>query len=256
MPNFTVTDMRDDLANQITYTFPACRIGGGASSMTERIQINVRPSMRSAFNRLVVVVVHAESTGTTWDIGTITIGGVAGFEWVDRSASINPINTAMWAWRGSDLDGLANTDIVVTITPAGAITGCSIVVLEVDNVYSFFETPPSASTTDGLGAAMTLSPSSGITPIPTRNVAVIGASTNVSAVGTEQFEIYNSEGSTAGASWSNVNPILLYEGGNAEFSYAGFWYWVPGHIPSGSIGAAVVGWSGTAAADLVVAAVY
>lgn len=222
--------------------------------MTERIQINVRPSMRSASNRLVVLAIHGESTTTTWGYSTATIGGVAGFNWVDRNAQINPINTAIFGWRGSDLDAIANTDIVVTAS--AALTGCAIVVLEVDNVYSFFETPPSAFTTDGLGAAMTSSPSSGITIVPTRNVAVIGGSTNVSAVGTERFEIYNSEGSTAGVSWSNVNPILLYEGGNAEFSYAGFWYWVPGYVPSGSIGAAVVGWSGTAAADLSVAAVY
>jgi hypothetical protein len=254
MPNFTVTDQRDNTANQTTYTFSACRIGGGASSMPERIILNSRPSMRSASNRLVVVVVHAENTVATWGVSSITIGGVAGFLWVDRNAQINPINTAIRAWRGSDLDAIANTDIVVTMSTA--ITGCSIVVIQIDNLYSFNEGVPTAFTTDGAGAAMTVSPSSGTVVVPTRNVAVLGASTNASAVGTEQFEIYNSAGSTAGVSWSNVNPILLYEGGNAEFSYAGFWYWVPGHIPSGSIGAAVVGWSGTAAADLVVAAVY
>ena len=250
MPNFTVTDMRNDTADGTTYTFSACRAGGGASSITERIQNNVLTSKRSAFNRMVLVVVHAKNTGVTWDIVSVTIGGVAGFQQVDRNAQINPINTAIFAWRGSDLDAIANSDIVVTVSQA--ITGCSIVVIEVDNVFSFFETAYTASTTDGLGAAMIASPSAGITIIPTRNVSVIGASTNVAAVGTEQFEIYNSEGSAVGVSWSNVNPVLLYEGGNAEFSYAGFWYWVPGYAPSGSIGGAVVGWSGTSAADLVV----
>lgn len=132
VPSVKLTDLRNDVSDLTTYTFTNCAIGPitfGVAGAGTPIPGQV---LRSSGFRNIAVIVHGEDAATSFSVTGVTIGGVSGTEQIDRVGATSAINTAIYTWAGSTLDGIANTNIAVTWSEA--ITSCAIGVLSIENM--------------------------------------------------------------------------------------------------------------------------
>lgn len=245
-PVVTLLETREDTSALTTYTFTDVNIGstGTKPSITNEA-LTTHVQVRSGSTTGLAVVIHAEDALATFGVSSVTIGGVAGTERPDRGGGTNPINTALYSWQTTALEGLANTDIVVTMSEA--VTGCAIGVLLINNIGVFAGLTSGSTTSTGV---MATAPTSGDTI--DRNPGMIIASTCATGGGTEQVAFFIGEAGTSSRT-QVVSPTLLYEKSNANFDYAAAWTYAPGYgggLSTESF-ACNVSWSGAGAGDMV-----
>lgn len=244
-PRVKVTDVKSDTTALTTYTFTNVMVSSSGPGIGRQQTLGTDQVMRSPSNKMVVVIVHSENSAVTFGISSVTIGGVAGFENVDRGGATAAINTAIYTWTGTALSSISNTNIVVTHTVA--VTGCAIGVLEVDNVTYQPTQIASATNVSSTGAAISLGPTNAITSSNTNWVGICGT-TCATGGGAETFIMGDvlSSGSTGLGQFA---PDWLYDGSNANMAFAACYYTYPGYNRGDNIGRFSIDWSGTGAFD-------
>lgn len=240
-PLVKVLDVREDTTDLTTYTFTNCNICLGSAQHDLAYMYGTQAHVRSSGHRNILVVIHAEDATTTFGVASVTIGGVAGTEDIDRGGGTNAINTAIYRWASGALDTIANSDIVVTFSEA--VTACAIGVLAIENIGLNNRVSGSASTATG-----TLSDTiaANLTLYETHPYCIIGLTC---ATGTGGTELSQSTADTSSTGSGQVSHMFLYEGHNAEIDYACWWTYLP-QYPGGNVPFRVVSaWSGTGAGD-------
>lgn len=236
-PNVTLLDVRDDVADTDTYTFTACNLGDIGGTANTAHNYADRGNHRSTSRKAIAIIVHGEDAATTFDVSSVTIGGVAGVEQVDRGGGTTAINTAIYTWATDGLMDITNTDIVVTWSES--VTACAIGVVLVDNL-GILDTVDVGST-QGAGD-MTLTIDGTITEEAGQCTIIVGMSC-VTGGGTERSQV------RVGGAGDCFAPTMLYEGSNAEFDFAGWWTCVPAY-GGGGVGSIITpSWSGTGGGD-------
>jgi hypothetical protein len=208
-----VLDFVSSTSDLTTYTFTAVNLGDLGSVMsTSGDAYGTNPHVRSAGRKMVAVIVHGEDANATFGVNSVTIGGVSGTEQIDRGGLSNAINTAIYAWDTASLQGITTTDVVVTWSEA--VTGCAIGVVLVSNIglFALGSTPVAGGTGTGTVVAGT-----GATGVD-RDRPLLYLMGSTCAVGTEVVQGF--VGTLATNPNSAINPVLLYEGSNAEFAFA------------------------------------
>ena len=213
VPYVRLLDTRSDVSDLTTYTFTACNLGmiGLVSSPAANVY-GTDPLLRSALRNMIVVAVHGEDAAVTFNVSSVTIGGVAGTEGPDRAGATNAINTAIYYWRTDQLQGIANTDIVVTFSEA--VTHCAIGVMSVENLSLCVRVAGAASNTFTGTGTLTLGPTMTVENIDFGLVGIFAASC-VTGGGTEGFSVKSGIGGTP--------PNILSAGSTAEMDYAAAW---------------------------------
>jgi len=236
-PLIKVLDIREDVSNLTTYTFTAVNIPDLGSNRGVTDTNGTNPMLKSASNKNIIVFIHGEDAATAFSLSSCTLGDVAGSELTDRGGATNAINSGIYYWRSSVLDDIATTDIVVTWSEA--VTGCAIGVCSAENVS--FATANGGSVTGTGTLSMLPNPSpTALETFPT----IIVASTLSAGAGAETFQLLQSTGTGA------VSPMLLYEGSNAEFSYAAAYTYLPSWYGENISPITMdVSWSGATAGD-------
>lgn len=200
--------------------------------------------VRSRGRKFFIVVVHAEDSITTFGVNSVTLGGVAGTEVVDRGGGGSAINTALYTWSADDLRSITTGDIVVTFSEA--VTSCAVSLLEVENVGIFASV--GSGSTQGTGEL-------GVFVVPSleaadRSLLVVLAGT-CAGVEDALFTLPGSAGGGAGMEY----PKFLYGSSNAEMSFAAAWAISKGYTPARGLGF-YLSFSSTGSGDAVAAAFY
>ena len=249
-PAVKLLSTASDTTDLTTYTFSAMDIGGfGDSHPFGSDQANTTTSalLSSPGRAAIACIVHGEDAATTFGVSSVTIGGVAGTEAVDRGGGTSAINTAIYIWTGESLRGIANTDVVVVWNEA--VTSCAVGIIEITNLTCYAAL--ASGSAQGTGAVnapiINLADSSRFSG----GIAIFGSSC-VTGGGTETPEFNLIAGTTQPL--DAMNPTLLYHGNNAELDFAAAFSLVTGtfHDPISTVRlGASVSWSGTGAGDLV-----
>lgn len=231
-------DQANSVDDLTTYTFSAMHIPRpGAVEFNSDFANSDFPHLKARSRELVVVIVHGEDAAANFGVSSVTIGGIAGMEAVDRGGATNAINTAVYFWRSS-LFGITNTDVVVTWSEA--VTSCAVGVLLV-NCMSLAAVPAGATAT-GTGD-LSLAINASLTSMDGLNTCAIAGATCAGETETCDWRV-----SAAGA---NEAPVMLYEGSNAEMAWSGAWSRMSQY--QGGNGAATANmtasWSGAGAGD-------
>lgn len=251
MPQVKVTDVRSDITDLTTYTFTNVNLGDLGTQTTPTLgNYNDQSVLRSPTNRTIAVMVHSEAAAVTWTVSTCTIGGVAGVKPIDRGGATTAINSAIFLYNAASLQGIANTDIVVTFSKA--ITSCAIGVVSIENFnYNRNGALGTGSANSAAGAAVSTGGSTTSTENSVAGTMVLACSTHTTGLETVQFT------ARPDAQSGNYEPYLLYDQNNAEIGFAAAWAYNPGY-PSLAVTAAGgfpqvrCDWSGAGAFDLVV----
>lgn len=240
-PKVTLMDVRETTDALTTYTFTACNLGDiGTTKTPSDDAYGTNPHLRSPGRKMIVVIAHGDDAATTFGISSITIGGVAGVEQIDRGGGTNAINTALYSWNTESLQNITNTDVVVTWTET--TNNCAIGVLLAENL-GLLDFVGSASGTSTSAFTMTIS--AAIAAFDMQALLIGGSS-----------EITNGEQTFAVSSngKGGIQPEILYAQRNAEINFAGFWAYSPQYNADEAPFAASVSWTGAAARDGVLAA--
>lgn len=209
-----VTDVRGDASDLTTYTFTGCYIGdlGSVATVTGFNWTN-ECMAQSVGKRVIAVCIHAEDAATVFDVSSVTIGGVAGSEKIDRAGATVLISSAIYTWSSESLAGVGSVaDIVVTFSEA--VTACAIGVLNIDNCMS-----EGSLTSVGGQATGSINLSTG--PSATNQFlspCQIIAATCGTGGGTERIRFDNGQANSRTSSFPA--PTLLYEGSVADIDYA------------------------------------
>lgn len=233
-------DVRSDTANATTYTFTAVGLGDlGSVASTAGDVYGANPHIRSPGRKAIVVVVHGEDDLATFGVNSVTIGGVAGTEKVDRGGGSTAINTAIYVWDAASLGGITGTDVVVTWSEG--VTNCAIGVLAIDNLGILADAVASANSAVGSGE-IALSPSPNM--LDTNSVLIVGSS-KLNAGAGELFIIRSGSG-------GGMQPTILYDGAHAEGRFAAAWTYRPQHAAAGDTQAfpVAVSWTGAGSFDV------
>lgn len=247
-PLVKVFDVRSDEADLTTYTFTECNIpeiGFGGYEALLTYGTHLPGVLRTPDCNAVVVIAHGEAATATFGVNSISLGGVAGFERIDRGGGTSAINTAIYIWTSGQLASITNTDIVVTWSKA--ITSCAIGVLGIYNIgpLSFVGSGTGQSTTS-LNADVPVN----WTGHETHLLAIGGSTLSVGA-GAEGFNV-NMQGISGGGYGREAN--VLYEEFNTEISFAAFWGYTDQYCADQDPIYGVRGsWSGAAVADIAMA---
>jgi len=216
-PKIKLTDIREDVGNNTTYTFTGCNIDLGMAGTIASEDVGLGTANgsypRSPSRGVVIVAVHGEDSATLFSISTVTIGGVTGTEAADRGGATNAINSGLWYFDTDKLSALANTDIVVTFSEA--VTGAAIGVICVTNIGPLQVVGSNNGTGAGsllLGVGATTSQANSTYPF------AIVVSTCATGGGTERFQV-DAVNSAIADSHGAAQIELLYEKSNAEFDY-------------------------------------
>ena len=238
-PRVKLLDVVSDATDLTTYTFTAANIGdfGGTASDAGFTIVN-SVYVRASSKKYIVACVHGQDSATVFTVSSCTIGGVAGTKKSDRGGSTNAINTAFFYWDTAALDKISNTDVVVTWSEA--ITGCTVGLLEVENVGVLDAGAGTASATSTGNIQVSLTGS--ITATDRYPVAIVASTIDNTA---ETFQVTSlSSGGLGNKSWT-----ILYEGNNGEFGYAAAWTYYSGYPAENGVATALVTWSGSGAGD-------
>ena len=244
-PRMINTDLQGSDVAGASYTFNNVNIGPlGSTFPTTGIGVNFNVQ-RTPSNKMMVIIVHTEAAAVTWTITSCTLGGVAGGKVVDRGGATNAINTAIFQWDNSTLQGIADTNVVVT--PSKAITSCAIGVCYVENFYFANTTSPASAS--GTSTAATNVGSVLNTDIPTLNFGVITGSTCATGGGTETAIWGVSTGTTNGV----FAPTMIYEGFTTNMAYSAAFQLAPGYCANQGANMRL-DWSGAGAFDFATSA--
>lgn len=219
-PMVELLDLRSNTADLTTYTFAGSCINLGTVASIAGDTYAANPQVRSRGKRFIVVNVHGMDALTVFTVSTCSIGGVNGTKLADAGSESQLVLAATFVWDTNALQGITNTDVVVTFSEA--VTSCAVGVLSVSNIGVFqnVTTHTWSSASDTLSMINTPAPA-----LIEHNALLIGAGTFNGANATPVlFE--NSAGSAAGAEGSRSVEIL-YTGGNAEMSYYCGWSYSP-----------------------------
>jgi hypothetical protein len=155
-------------------------------------------------------VVHGEDAATTYSVSSVTLGGVAGSELVDRGGASAALNTAIYIWYTDSLQDITSTDIAVTFSEA--VTSCAIGVLEVSN----FGLVVSGGTATAQGTGnLVVAPTMSAVNSDRNMLFIVGTSS--ATVVAEILQIVSHHGSV------HSSPEILYDRSSAEFSFAAVW---------------------------------
>lgn len=215
-PTVTLLDTANSVTDGASFTFSAMNLGGmsGTAPLNslETTVANDNPLLAVPGRKVILCIVHLEDSATNFGVTSVTIGGVAGTEELDRGGGTTAINTAMYLWRSEQLAAIANTDVIVT--PTETCTACAVGVLEIDNVRS------SRSTAEGIAqTAGDINISTGInTDVGIIGGVVIMGISCVTGGGTETPSFINRTASTPPL--DAFEPDTLYFGNNAELDFA------------------------------------
>lgn len=250
-PRVLLLSTANSTSDLTTYTFSAMDIGGLHAahpfSAEETIPSSMPgPPLASSGRKTILAIIHGEDANATFNVSSVTIGGVAGTERVDRGGGTNAINTAIYSWNPADLAGIANTDVAVTWSEA--ITSCAVGIVEVSNVRGFGAAGTMSATGTGLITGA-------LSPIGSADQVIGGAvimgSTCATGGGTELPEFgFNTGALLTGT--DSFNPTTLYEGNNAEIDFAAAYYILPTYQYPGATPRRfepAVSWSGAGAGD-------
>lgn len=251
-PRVKLLATASDVSDTDIYTFSAMDIGGfggghplGEHEDNSTITTPI-PLFRSPNRKVILAIIHGEDAAVTFNVSSVTIGGVSGTEQVDRGGASAAVNTSVYTWSDNLLAGIANTDVVVTWSEA--ITACAVGIVEVSNIrLSGAAASGSGQGTGTINVALT-----GFTESETcvGGVAVVG-STCVTGGSTEFPEwAYSNAASIYTESFA---PIQLYHESNAEIDFAAAYYVVgsvSGVSPGGTLRLSPsVAWSGAGNGD-------
>jgi hypothetical protein len=242
-PEVKLLDLREDTSALTTYTFTNCNTHdiGTTASITGQFTDTVVPS-RSTSRKAIAVIVHGKDDALTFDVTGVTLGGVAMTQAVDRNGTTYAVDTAIFWVASASIADVANTNIAVTFSEA--VTGCAIGVVSVDNLSTFV----SIGTASGASAAnLTLAPAPSFAARNSQHCMLVG-STHVTGSLSERVEFFVASSGVSVASGMQP-PILLYEAGNAGFSYAACWSYMPGYTADTSAFAIVTSWNGAGGFD-------
>lgn len=248
-PEVKVMDVVSSTADASVYTFSAANLGdiGSVASTTGDLYPTV-PHQRSPGRKMIVIVVHGEDSIANFTVTSVTIGGIAGTEVIDRGGGTSAINTAIYFWPTDVLQGISSTDIGVTF--GETVSGCAVGVLSINNV-GIVDNGGATGTRTAVGTGeLTLTPGPTAMDVEEPFHLLIVGSTCITGGGTEVFSMRSGASNFGGS-----EPIFLYEGSNAEFDYAAAWMLNGQHSATGGSSpfSAIVGWSGTGACDAVCA---
>lgn len=255
-PEVKLQDVRSDTTDLTTYTFTDVNIGdlGTAMSVPSGNYAN-QAVWRSPTNRTIAVMVHSEAAAVTWTVTSCTIGGVAGVKAVDRGGATVAINSAIFLFGASILQGISNTNVVVTMSKA--VTSCAIGVISIENIS--YTRDAGIGTGTGQTATGSAVGTGGTTTSTDNSVVGLGllsASTHATGLETVQFTVRPDNQSGC------QEPYLLYDQSNAEIGFAAAWTYSPNY-PSlnvltsagGGMNNSRVDWSGSGNFDLVVCSI-
>lgn len=245
-PIVKLTDVRDDVTDTTAYTFTLVNIGPIRPRAAQAQTVGTDQVMRSPSNKGIFIVCHSEAAAITWTVSSCSLGGVNGTKFIDRGGGTNAINTAIFFWPAGVLQGITNTTVVVTHSKA--VTACAIGVLSVENILH--------ATTNPLGTTFNTSVSVGHSASGSCSLAQAGIGWTMIAGSTN-----DTGGGTTEARWqarpdsNNVpgsyQPLLLYEGSNAEISYSAVVLYSPDYNAHLTTGGYNLSWSAAGAFDSV-----
>lgn len=262
-PRPKVLDLKTDTANATTYTFSGMNLslGGvgvgyhGVATAAENPGGRDIPSgiHRATSRSAILSVIHSEDALATFDVSTVTLGGVSGLQAHDRGGVTSAINTAIFYWDSIALQGISNTDLVVTHSEA--VTSCAAALIRVDGVKTMVH----MGSGDNVGTgAIQLGISQNQSFMEGPYSWGIIASTLLTDSSTEALSWSLSSSFASGAfSYNNIGVCEhLYEGSHAEAAYAGLFFYIPQYIyTDGNASDQVIGcdisWSGAGAGDAI-----
>lgn len=219
-PRVELLDFREDVTDLTTYTFAKMALDLGGTRSVASEAYGTDPQGRSDSKSALLMFVHAEDALTVFTISTCALGGVNGTILTNINAA-NTAGTAAVLWPTQVLDTITGTDAVVTFSEA--ITGCAVGLLKISNIGVLQNV-----------VAFNLN-STGIMPFgfditPTQTdlgALLVGGFT---CDGLESFSIVPATGvPDPSPCWQ-----ILYQGQNAEFSYAAAWNYSPQYNGSNS----------------------
>ena len=248
-PDVKLLDVRSDVTNLTTYTFTSVNLGDlGGTMSTSGDAYSANPHVKAKSRKMVAVIVHGEDAATTFGVNSVTIGGVAGTENIDRGGATVLVNTAIYWWPTSALQGITSTDVVVTFSEA--VTSCAIGVVLIDNIGLIIDLGPSTAQDAGTGTMqITITPALANS---TSDAVILFGSTCATGTETVQFNSDNTGLATSiGCQGMPINT--LYDSSNAEIAFAAGWTWIPAY-PAGAFNSFTIVWSGTGACDAVASA--
>ena len=242
-PLVKLCDLQSSVADLTTYTFTNVNVGDlGSTSSTNPGSVSdllgTNAHVRIKSKKVFFVIVHAEDAAATFGITSVSMGGVALQEQVDRGGVTNAINTGFYALGTANLRDMVGTDVVVVMTEA--VTSCAIAVLSVENL--------------GLCEGLNNKNGTGTTEV------TLAPDCNAENLNTFEFGLYASTLAATGQTciWRSpplsgaVAPMLLYDEANAEMSYSAAWNYSPGYNGNNVNTCGVIcDWSGATAFDVV-----
>jgi hypothetical protein len=249
-----VSDVRSDVADSTAYTFTGVNLPSLGTAMSTAQSLGLNQLTRSPSNRAIVVVCHSEAAAVTWTVSSCTIGGVAGSKIIDRGGGTIALNTALFIWAANSLQGIANTNVVVTHSKA--VTSCAIGVLSMENMMHVSTTALSSTFSDSSVSGFAHQGSASCT-LANANFGwtMIAGSTCDTGGGLENCTWEARTGSSTNISGAN-QATLLYSESNAEISFSACYLVNPGYSANLVSCGYGVDWSGTGLHEAAAFAIY
>lgn len=245
-PLAKLLDLRFDDVNATVFTFTACQIENAGNGYESPYIYGSQPHVRSRSTNALFVIVHGEDSVATFSVSSVTIGGVAAVEQVDRGGVSNAINTAIYRAVPGTLNDITNTDIVVTWDEA--INCCAIGVVSVENIGLVNNLGNASSTATG---TMTPGPITGsITASESHAFCLIGMTVLLQGEQAVSWSGIDDASATGG----QVQHMLLYDLPTAEMSCAAFWTYWPAYPAGNNIFRVSAAWIGSTGGDTVISA--
>lgn len=239
VPRFQFLDLRTDATDLTTYTFTNVNIGDFGTD-GDSADYGVNPHVRSPSHKMIWIIVHSEDALATYTVTNVTIGGNGGNPRVEAGGLI-AADTSIWFWTGNALDTISSRDVVVTFSEA--VTSCAIGVVSVDNIG--VRTNINNGSTSGTGV-LTSNLTHGSFAVNDAFPFMLVGTTCVTGALAETVQFSSSPIHAAG-----MHPMLLYEGSNAEMSYAAAWTYASQYSAANSTVLGIdTSWSGAGSADV------
>lgn len=208
-PVVQLLDLMDSVSDLTTYTFSNRSLARPFSNAG--MTLGTDPGQRSSNNSVIIACIHSEDAISTWTVSSVTIGGVAMTVRRDRGGGTQLVNSAIFSVYPSALAAITTTDVVVTFSETVAC--CAVGIFEVSNLaYCQFVA------SSAVGGTGTNTPNPAVTtPAAEHDLSFFhcGAGTHDTSGTSMQI----SQGEASGS----YRPTLIYEGSNADMSYAAWW---------------------------------
>lgn len=220
-PNVELLDFRENVTDLTTYTFTGMCINLGTTRSVAGEGYTTDANTRSRGKSALLMLIHAEDALTVFTVSTAALGGVNGTILTNINAAVLG-GCAAVLWPTQLLDAITGTDAVITFSEA--ITGCAISLLKLSNLGCLQNMVAFNLASTGLlafGFDVTIAQTE-------QSALLVGGFT---CEGVEGFAIDFSHGVAPDpcAGWQT-----LYQGSNAEFSYAAVWGYTAQYVGQNS----------------------